>query len=105
MLDPIEFQIRQDCLCAASSLPMLAHRLQGHHLAVVGGLGFVGSWLGHMVAALNDEFAAGIKLTLIGRDTKKWRQQHPLSIRLDDAPRVSIAIASAKCSERVSGRR
>ena len=94
MLDPIEFQIRQDCLCAASSLPMLAHRLQGHHLAVVGGLGFVGSWLGHMVAALNDEFAAGIKLTLIGRDTKKWRQQHP-NLQRSDILLAEVDVRSA----------
>lgn len=83
MLDPIEVQLRQDCLASADALPALTERLQGHHIAVVGGLGFTGTWLAQMVAMLNDERHAGVRLTLVGRDPQKWLNNHPQLRRND----------------------
>jgi len=76
MLDSIHQQLRRDCLTAADSVAALAERLSGLHIAVVGGLGFAGTWLAEMVAALNDERGADTRLTLIGREPQKWLQQH-----------------------------
>lgn len=76
MDDALRIQLRRDCLAAAAALPTLPSQLKGHHLTVVGGLGFSGTWLAEMVAALNDESGAGMRLTLIGRDPQKWRHQY-----------------------------
>ena len=85
MDDMTRVQLRRDCLAAATALPHLASQLRGHQVAVVGGLGFSGTWLAEMVAALNDESNASVRLTLIGRDPQKWRQQHPHLQREDIA--------------------
>lgn len=83
MHDLIHQQIRRDCLAAADAIPPPAGRLRGQHFAVVGGLGFAGTWLAETVAALNDERGAGIRLTLIGREPQKWLRQHA-HLRRDD---------------------
>src|SRR4051812_11155184 len=76
MINVVRNQLRQDCLRAGATLPALTERLRGHHVAVVGGLGFTGTWLAEMITALNDE-GASTRLTLIGREPQKWLQQHP----------------------------
>jgi dTDP-glucose 4,6-dehydratase len=83
MLEPILQQLRRDCAVAADAVPSLAAGLKGQHIAVVGGLGFVGTWLAEMVSTLNDQHQAGARLTLIGREPQKWQHQHG-HLRRDD---------------------
>jgi dTDP-glucose 4,6-dehydratase len=44
---------------------------------VIGGTGFVGTWIAEMVAALNDEYQFGIKLSLISRSTDQFASRLP----------------------------
>ncbi len=83
MADTLLNQIRKDCLVAADALPALENLLHGQHIAVVGGLGFAGTWLAEMLSALNDERGVSVRLTLIGRDLQKWRQAYPHLVRND----------------------
>ncbi|RYG90237.1 MAG: NAD(P)-dependent oxidoreductase [Alphaproteobacteria bacterium] len=94
MLDLIHQQLRRDCLTAADAIPLLAGKLRGQHVCVVGGLGFAGTWLAEMVAALNDERDARSRLTLIGREPHKWLQQYPW-LRRDD---ISLQAADVRSS-------
>lgn len=41
-------------------------------LVVIGGTGFVGSWIAEMVSVLNDQYQFGINLHLISRNTDKF---------------------------------
>jgi len=46
--------------------------LRQSELVVVGGTGFVGSWIAEMVATLNDEYKFNIKLSLISRNIESF---------------------------------
>jgi hypothetical protein len=51
MLDELRKSLRQDCLASLDGLDDLPKRLTGHRIAVIGGTGFVGTWLAEAVAA------------------------------------------------------
>lgn len=91
MRDSIRKQIRIDCAVSSdASLPALDGFID-QHLAVVGGFGFVGTWLAEMVAFLNDERRSSIKLTLLGRNPALWRSKYPHLDR-DDIDAVPIDV-------------
>lgn len=75
---------RQDCLRVLNGRTKDLESLQHTELVVVGGTGFVGTWIAEMVAALNDEFQFGIKLSLISRSTDQFLNRLPhLASRAD----------------------
>lgn len=73
--DPLS-AIRQDCRDSLNLQPELAQRLTQHRIAIIGGTGFVGTWISEMVAVLNDEFGSQICLDLIGRSVNAWAADH-----------------------------
>lgn len=76
MLDSMQHQLRRDCLASAERVPGLIDGLRGQSVSVIGGLGFSGTWIAEMVAALNDKFGTAIRLHLIGREPQRWIAQH-----------------------------
>lgn len=54
----------------ASNLSNVAHELQGAKIMILGGTGFIGSWLTRSLLFLNREYQLGIDLTLSTRDLK-----------------------------------
>lgn len=94
MLDSMQQQLRRDCLASAERVPGLIDGLRGQSVSVVGGLGFSGTWVAEMVAALNDKFGAGIRLHLIGREPQKWIAQHA-RLHRDDISLQAVDIRSA----------
>src|SRR5579862_9549864 len=75
--------VRLDCLASLESLDGIAGRLAGHRIAVVGGTGFVGTWLAETVAALNDELGSQVRIDLLGRGATGWLEAHD-HLRRDD---------------------
>jgi nucleoside-diphosphate-sugar epimerase len=73
----LQIMLRQDCLASLRHQPRLVTCLSNQRIAVVGGSGFVGSWIAETVAALNDEFGAGVRLDLLGRSVSAWSNAHP----------------------------
>lgn len=69
--------IRQDCLRILDGRDNTLEPLRGSKLVVVGGTGFVGTWIAEMVAALNDGYQSGINLTLISRSTDQFANRLP----------------------------
>jgi dTDP-glucose 4,6-dehydratase len=51
--------------------------LRQSELVVIGGTGFVGTWIAEMVAALNDEYQFEISLSLISRSTDQFARRLP----------------------------
>ncbi len=75
---------RHDCLRVLDGRDKALDPLRQSELVVVGGTGFVGTWIAEMVAALNDEYQFGIKLSLISRSTDQFTNRLPhLGNRLD----------------------
>lgn len=72
MPDEVRRALREDCRASLSPLPRLPAALADQRIAVVGGTGFVGSWLAEAVAALNDDFGARVRLDLYGRSVSRW---------------------------------
>jgi len=69
---------RNDCLrILKSGRDKLLDPLRQTELVVIGGTGFVGTWIAEMVASLNDEYQFGIKLHLVSRSTEKFSSQAP----------------------------
>jgi dTDP-glucose 4,6-dehydratase len=46
-------------------------------ITILGGTGFLGSWISELVATLNDEFQFEVKLNLISRNPKKFNEELP----------------------------
>lgn len=69
--------IRQDCVRILNGRAQSLNALRQTELIVVGGTGFVGTWITEMVAALNDEFQFGVKLSLISRSTDQFAVRLP----------------------------
>ncbi len=63
---------RNDCLRILHGRYKALEPLSQSELVVVGGTGFVGSWLTEMVAVLNDEYQFGIKLSIISRNAEQF---------------------------------
>src|SRR5450830_28351 len=70
-------RIRQDCLRVFNGREKALQALHQSELVVIGGTGFVGTWIAEMVAALNDEYQFGIKLTLMSRSTDQFASRLP----------------------------
>ncbi len=68
---------RNDCLRVLNGRDKALEQLRQSALVVVGGTGFVGTWIAEMVAALNDEYEFGIKLALISRGTNQFSNRLP----------------------------
>lgn len=83
MADLAQAALRQDCHEALAPLSGLAARLVGHRIAVVGGTGFVGTWLAETVATLNDDLGCRVRLDLLGRGATAWTAVHPHLVRDD----------------------
>ena len=56
---------RHDCLRILDGRDSALDPLRQSELVVVGGTGFVGTWIAEMVSALNDAYQFDIKLSLI----------------------------------------
>lgn len=75
---------RHDCLRILDGRDEALEPLRQSELVVVGGTGFVGTWIAEMVATLNDVYGFGIKLFLISRSTDQFTNRLPhLASRLD----------------------
>lgn len=72
-----QLSTRQDCLRVLNGREKALEQLRQSQLVVIGGTGFVGTWIAEMVAALNDEFQFGIKLSLISRSTDQFTSRLP----------------------------
>lgn len=70
-------RIRHDCLRILDGRDGALEPLRQSELVVVGGTGFVGTWIAEMVAALNDAYQFGIKLSLISRSTDQFASRLP----------------------------
>lgn len=68
---------RLDSLRTLNNRDSMLEQLRQSELVVIGGTGFVGTWISEIVAALNDEFQFGIKLYLISRSTDKFASRLP----------------------------
>lgn len=68
---------RLDCLRILNGRQKELEQLRHSELVVIGGTGFVGTWIAEMVAALNDEYQFGISLSLISRSTDQFRTRLP----------------------------
>lgn len=68
---------RADCLRILSGRAKELEPLRQSRLVIVGGTGFVGTWIAEMVAALNDEYQFGIRLSLISRSTDQFASRLP----------------------------
>lgn len=75
--DDLQQALRQDCLASLRLQPDLVARLAEHRIAIVGGTGFVGSWIAETVAALNDELGGRVRVDLLGRSAAAWAAAHP----------------------------
>ena len=72
-----EKQIRHDCLRVLVGREHALDALRNSELVVLGGTGFVGTWIAEMVAVLNDEYRYGIKLSLLSRSTDQFASRLP----------------------------
>lgn len=68
---------RHDCLRILDGRDTALEPLRQSELVVIGGTGFVGTWIAEMVAALNDGYQFGIKLSLISRRTDQFETRLP----------------------------
>ncbi|MDC0395156.1 NAD(P)-dependent oxidoreductase [Alphaproteobacteria bacterium] len=76
-------QTQEDCLISLKLQPELSAQLKGQSIAVIGGTGFVGTWIAELVAIINDKFEGNITLELLGRSTALWATKHPHLCRDD----------------------
>ncbi|MHB1677537.1 MAG: NAD-dependent epimerase/dehydratase family protein [Sulfuriferula sp.] len=70
-------RIRHDCLQVLHGREKALDVLRKSELVIIGGTGFVGSWIAEMVATLNDEYHFGINLSLISRSTDQFATRLP----------------------------
>jgi len=73
----INKQIEEDCISSLNLQSDLVLQLKGESIAVIGGTGFIGSWIAELVAVINDKFDGNIRLELLGRSAKIWTVSHP----------------------------
>jgi nucleoside-diphosphate-sugar epimerase len=72
-----QIRIRHDCMQVLNGREKALDDLRQSELVVIGGTGFVGTWIAEMVAALNDAYEFGIKLSLISRSTDQFASRLP----------------------------
>lgn len=68
---------RLDCVRVLDGRQQALDPLRHSKLVVIGGTGFVGTWIAEMVATLNDEYQFGITLSLISRSTDQFANRLP----------------------------
>ena len=68
---------RHDCLRILDGRDSALDPLRQSELVVIGGTGFVGTWIAELVAALNDGYKFGINLSLISRSTDQFANRLP----------------------------
>jgi dTDP-glucose 4,6-dehydratase len=68
---------RNDCLRTLNGREKALEPLLQSKLVIIGGTGFVGTWIAEMVAALNDVYQFGIQLALISRTTDQFANRLP----------------------------
>lgn len=68
---------RNDCLRVLNGREQGLVQLRRSNLVVIGGTGFIGSWIAETVAVLNDEYKFDITLTLISRSTEQFVSRLP----------------------------
>jgi len=90
---------RQDCIRVLNrEREIELEPLRQSELVVIGGTGFVGTWIAEMVAALNDEYQFGIKLHLLSRNVEQFSNHAPhLARRLD----IQLIKSDVRQSERI----
>ena len=76
-------QIKEDCLGSLKLQPDLVAQLKDQNITVIGGTGFIGTWIAELVAIVNDTFDGNIILELLGRSTAVWATKHPHLCRDD----------------------
>jgi nucleoside-diphosphate-sugar epimerase len=69
--------VRQDCLRVLENRTHVLDSLRNSNLVVIGGTGFVGTWVAELIAALNDSFKFGINLSLISRSADQFSNRLP----------------------------
>lgn len=87
--------LRLDCLASLSYQPNLAAQLASQRIVIVGGTGFAGSWIAEMVAAINDEFGSGIRLSLLGRSALTWATSYPHLAEREDIQVQAVDVRSS----------
>ena len=93
MLDELQKALRKDSLASLAGLQDLPTRLAGHRIAVIGGTGFVGSWLAEAVAALNDDLGSRVRIDLLGRSAAFWLDEHS-HLRRNDVTLQAVDVRS-----------
>jgi nucleoside-diphosphate-sugar epimerase len=68
---------RHDCLRILDGRDSGLDPLRQSELVVVGGTGFIGTWIAEMVSALNDAYQFDIKLSLISRSVNQFANRLP----------------------------
>jgi dTDP-glucose 4,6-dehydratase len=94
MPDVLRQGIRQDCLASLQRQPELSQRLLKHRIAVIGGTGFVGTWLAETITALNDELGGDTRVDLLGRSAASWKKEHPHLADRQDIQLRSVDVRS-----------
>jgi nucleoside-diphosphate-sugar epimerase len=95
MPEAIQCAIRQDCLASLALQPDLPQQLTEHRIAVIGGTGFIGTWLAETVAALNDNLGARVRADLLGRSADAWSAANPHLAGRDDLQVHSVDVRSS----------
>lgn len=92
--DAVQQALRQDCLASMKLQPTLIDRLAEHRIVVLGGTGFIGTWIAETVAALNDESGARVRVDLFGRSAASWAAAHPHMAAREDVHVKSLDVRS-----------
>jgi len=95
MPEVLQRAIRQDCLASLQLQAELPERLAQHRIAVVGGTGFVGTWLAEAVAALNDTQGCRVRVDLLGRSITPWSVANPHLAGRDDIQLHNVDVRSS----------
>ena len=95
MQSALHLSLRQDCLASLKLQPALTARLAEHRIAVVGGTGFIGTWIAETVATLNDEFGTQVRVDLLGRSVAAWATAHPNLATREDVNVNSVDVRSS----------
>lgn len=87
--------LRQDCLESLKLQPDLLNRLTRQRIAVVGGTGFIGTWISETVAALNDELGGSTRVDVYGRSAASWADAHQHLSSREDIRSVCVDVRSS----------
>lgn len=77
MLTEYQKITRSDCLRILNNQAQMIDDLKNSKIVIIGGTGFVGTWIAEMISALNDEYNFNIELNLISRNTDKFLKTWP----------------------------